>query len=63
MKLGYKILKRLEEVHSAGIVFNDLKPENIMVDNGEVHLIDFGFATRYVYENGKHIEPMCIECF
>jgi serine/threonine protein kinase len=39
----------LREVHSAGYTYNDLKPDNIMLNNssnGQVNvtLIDFGYA-------------------
>ena len=35
----------LDYVHSKGILFRDLKPENVMIDNkGYVRLIDFGLA-------------------
>ena len=38
------------------MVFNDLKPENIMVDRktGNVTLIDFGFASSYLNPDGSH---------
>ena len=39
------------------MVFNDLKPDNIMVDrnSGHVTLIDFGFATTYINPDGSHV--------
>ena len=49
-------------VHTAHRTFNDLKPENIMIniqDDGtaKVFLIDFGFAAKYVKDKtGDHIE-------
>lgn len=66
-ELGKGILSLLEQVHAAGYVFNDLKLDNILVGFGNhlpshytsenifasssFHLIDFGFATRYVKRN------------
>jgi len=37
----------LSHIHQAGIVFRDLKPENVMLDQkGYLKLIDFGFAKK-----------------
>lgn len=37
----------LQQVHAAGFFHNDVKPDNIMMDeSGQVTLIDFGFAVR-----------------
>jgi serine/threonine protein kinase len=36
-------------IHDAGLTYNDIKPENIMVSNDcQVTLIDFGFADEYI---------------
>lgn len=42
--IGYilEILPALEYLHSVGLIYNDLKPENIMVTGDEVKLIDMG---------------------
>jgi serine/threonine protein kinase len=52
-----------EEFHSIGYVYNDLKPDNVcigihrdMVSLKKLKLIDFGLATPYLLENGKHME-------
>ena len=29
--LGYEILRILEKVHSSGYIYNDLKPDNIII--------------------------------
>ena len=37
----------LENIHKAGILHNDIKKENILVDeNGNPSIIDFGYSTR-----------------
>ena len=40
------VLKSIDAIHSRGVIHNDIKKENILVDeSGKVYLIDFGFAT------------------
>lgn len=41
----HKLIKSLYEIHCLGIVHNDLKCTNIMVNNGEVYIIDFGISS------------------
>ncbi|CAG8676517.1 1399_t:CDS:2, partial [Ambispora gerdemannii] len=42
-----KALKGLEAIHKHGILHNDIREENILInDNGDVYLIDFGMAGR-----------------
>ena len=50
-------------VHKANRTFNDLKPENIMIDKDygsrkiKVYLVDFGFADKFISDgSGKHID-------
>ena len=39
-------LSIIDAIHNRGIIHNDIKTENILIDeNGLVYLIDFGFAT------------------
>lgn len=42
--LGYilEVLPALSYLHSIGLIYNDLKPENIMISEGQVKLIDLG---------------------
>nr|BAJ95911.1 predicted protein [Hordeum vulgare subsp. vulgare] len=48
--LASEIINALEAIHSRGIVFGDLKPENVLVhSNGHIKLADFGSA-RYESE-------------
>ena len=50
LKVFWKLIEILELVHDSNIVYNDLKPENIMINRktGEVTLIDFGLASSYI---------------
>lgn len=43
------VLSGLSYLHSKNIVYRDLKPENLMIDNeGYVKIIDFGFSKKIV---------------
>jgi len=42
-----EIVLAVEALHSRGIIYRDLKPHNILIDNdGHVKIIDFGFAKK-----------------
>ena len=44
-----EIVLALEHVHDAGIIFRDLKPENVMVGmDGHLKLTDFGMSKKVV---------------
>jgi tau tubulin kinase len=55
-------LDKLQAVHDCGYLFNDLKPNNILVGNSEdkdlhkIRLIDFGISKKYLDEHGNHIK-------
>jgi serine/threonine protein kinase len=45
----------IENIHRYGVIHRDIKPSNFMFRNGgDIHLIDFGFSTFYLDENGQH---------
>jgi serine/threonine protein kinase len=47
LKQRQKLLETLESIHQAGILHNDIKKDNIVVDeSGNPYIIDFGFSTR-----------------
>ena len=55
LEIAIKLISIFKYTHCAKRTFNDLKPENIMVDTGKslnddpkIFLIDFGFAEKYV---------------
>ena len=64
-QLGVHVLNMLEQIHSAGYVYNDLKLDNLMTnhqtklpkdamdrnvfEHTPLNIVDFGFATKYVH--------------
>ena len=78
-KVALSTIDMLEGVHSAGYTYNDLKLDNIMVgynnkpikgckfdafQNTSLHLIDFGFATRFADKStGKHLPQSDVDTF
>ena len=51
------ILGILEQIHKHYVIHRDIKPQNIMMKDGELYIIDFGFATFYLDENNEHMLP------
>ena len=42
-----RAIKGLEAIHKHGILHNDIREENILInDNSDIYLIDFGMASR-----------------
>jgi len=44
----------IETIHKQYIIHRDIKPQNFMISNDEVYLIDFGLAAFYIDKNGEH---------
>jgi casein kinase 1 len=45
----------LKSIHTQFIIHRDIKPDNLMVKDGIVSLIDFGFSQTIIDERGEHI--------
>lgn len=78
LQFGICMLRMLEGIHAAGFTYNDIKLDNVLVgfqnkmnpesrncfDNCTLHLVDFGFAQRYIDKKTRqHIEPQEIQTF
>lgn len=50
-----QFLELLLLLHDKGIVHNDIRPGNIIIDKETVHLIDFGMATKIGEERSRKI--------
>ena len=54
--LGLQCLERLEALHVRAYVHRDIKPDNFMLCDGVVYMIDFGMVKRVVHpDTGVHI--------
>ena len=63
LNITEQLIDALQTVHLAGRIYNDLKPENIMVDKDEdgkllIVLIDYGFCSKYITPQGCHIDDL-----
>jgi cGMP-dependent protein kinase len=48
------VILAFQHIHSKGIAYRDLKPENLLLDsNGYLKVIDFGFAKKIPYVRGN----------
>ncbi|KAA6391104.1 MAG: putative Tau-tubulin kinase [Streblomastix strix] len=62
LKFGIQAIQALREMHKAGIVHRDVKPDNFVIGNtketaGIIYLIDFGLCKKMPYRYGKLIKP------
>ena len=54
-EIGIKLIRIISYIHKNGVVHRDIRIPNVMIDNGEVYLIDFGLArwadnNQYLYD-------------
>jgi len=56
MKIVSKMIDILDTIHNLGVLHRDIKPQNFMMRNDDVFLIDFGLSTVYM-DDKKVILP------
>ena len=60
---GKQILECLRQVHEAGFLYLDVKPQNFMLGSqgsgleDKVYVVDFGVADKFISAKGEHREP------
>jgi serine/threonine protein kinase len=55
--VGIKLLSAFEQLHARGVLYRDLKPENVMMDNERwVVLVDFGACVKFMLHSGKAMD-------
>ena len=57
---GYtrQIIRALEYMHECGVIHRDLKPQNILLRNGNIKICDFGTAC--IISEGETLTVCCI---
>ncbi|KAA6367155.1 MAG: putative tau-tubulin kinase 1, partial [Streblomastix strix] len=68
LKFGIQAVESLKELHKAGFVHRDVKPDNFVIGNqqnttGFIYLIDFGLCKKLHKENGVIVKPLQISNF
>ncbi len=63
LRVGFELSRVLEKVHAAGVVHKDIKPQNILWDEGadRVVLIDFAIASELAEEATNAAIPEALE--
>ncbi len=49
-----QMIEALEQIHSCNYLHRDVKPDNFMIKDHRVKLIDFGLATSFANKQGQH---------
>lgn len=55
-KIFVSLIGVFENIHTNMVLHRDVKPDNFMIKDGNIYLIDFGFSMFYIQGDGFHIE-------
>ena len=61
-KIMMKCISIIENIHYYYVLHRDIKPQNFMICNNNIFLIDFGLSIFFMNENGEHIECSEKQC-
>jgi serine/threonine protein kinase len=51
-----QMLHIIQSIHQLYVIHRDLKPDNFMIKDSQIYLIDFGMSTFFIHgETGKHV--------
>jgi serine/threonine protein kinase len=53
-----KCIDILENIHKNWVLHRDIKPQNFMINDGDLYIIDFGLSTIYIDENNEHVKKI-----
>lgn len=53
--LGDQMIQRIQFLHSNQYLHRDIKPDNFLMHNGKVFMVDLGLAKKYTLKNNIHI--------
>lgn len=56
MKIVSKMIDILDTIHNLGVLHRDIKPQNFMIRNDDIYIIDFGLSTVYI-DDKKELLP------
>ena len=57
--IAQDIIKKIQYIHSRGVLHRDIKPENFLIglNNNDIYIIDFGLCKLFKKSDGSHIAP------
>lgn len=56
LDVGFQLINIINDIHETGYCYNNLKPENVMVNDGTVTLVGFGKATKTFHNPFKVVQ-------